>query len=40
MRKAILYRKREENFDITYHANDRPLPTYNALEDPFLSGFF
>ena len=41
MRKAILnQRRREENFDISYRANDKPLPSYNALEDPYLSGFF
>lgn len=40
MRKAYLLRKREKSFDISYHINDRPLPTYNALEDPYLSGFF
>lgn len=40
MRKAIISRQREQAFDISYRANDRPLPTYNALEDPYLSGFF
>lgn len=40
MRKAYLLRQREKSFDITYRINDKPLPTYNALEDPFLQGFF
>ena len=40
MRKAYLLRQREKSFDITYHINDKPLPTYNALEDPYLEGFF
>ena len=40
MRKAIIYRKREEQFNNSYRATDKPLPTYNALEDPYLSGYF
>lgn len=40
MRKAIVYRQRERQFDISYRANDQPLPSYNALQDPYLSGFF
>ena len=40
MRKAILNRQREQKFDNSYRANDQPLPSYNALEDPYLSGFF
>ena len=40
MRKAIINRQREKQFDVTYRINDQPLPTYNALEDPYLSGYF
>lgn len=40
MRKVIVNRQREQHFDISFRANDKPLPTYNALEDPYLSGFF
>ena len=36
MRKVYLLRQREKSFDISYHINDKPLPTYNALDDPFL----
>ena len=32
--------QREKNFDLSFHVNDVPLPTYNAFKDPFLNGFF
>lgn len=36
MRKAYLFRDREKSFDISFHVNDKPLPIYNALKDPYL----
>ncbi len=40
MRKAHLFRKKEECFVNTYNVNDIPLPAYNALHDPYLTDFF
>ena len=40
MRKAILNRQREKQFDISYRITDQPLPEYDALKDPCLAGYF
>ena len=40
MRKAYMQKHREKSFDLSFHVNDKPLPTYNAYEDRFLKGFF
>lgn len=37
------YRKqheREKNFNNSFNVNEKFLPTYNALDDPYLTGFF
>ena len=40
MRKAYLFKNREKSFNNSFHINDKALPSYNALKDPFLQGFF
>ena len=43
MRKAHILRQnkeREKQFNNSYRINDKFLPNYNALHDPYLSGYF
>lgn len=40
MRKAYSNRQKEKLFNNSYNVNDKLLPTYNALEDPYLEGYF
>jgi len=40
MRKAYSNRQKEKLFSNSFHVNEKFLPTYNALEDPYLEGFF
>ena len=40
MRRNYINRVREKTFNNTFHINEKCLPTYNAFEDPFLSGYF
>lgn len=41
MRRALLHdKKREISFVNSTHVNSVLLPTYNALRDPYLVGFF
>lgn len=35
-----LHRVRENSFNLAQKANDVLLPTYNALSDPYLAGYF
>jgi hypothetical protein len=39
IRRAVA-KKRENSFNLTQHVNEVLLPSYNALKDPFLIGFF
>ncbi len=40
LRKLQLYKQREASFHLTQNVNDVLLPSYNALQDPFLAGYF
>lgn len=39
-RKYRASRSPRKDFINSYHINEVPLPYYNPLEDPYLSGFF
>lgn len=40
LRKVQLYKQRETSFKLAQNVNDVLLPSYNALQDPFLAGYF
>lgn len=40
LRRAVLKKKREKGFSLQQSVNQPCLPAYNALTDPFLTGFF
>lgn len=40
LKKLPLTKKREIDFSLSQHANEILLPEYNALRDPFLTGYF
>lgn len=40
IRKAVLHKRREQDFQLRQSVNEMVIPSYDALKDPFLSGFF
>lgn len=40
LRKFHFSKQREAAFKVSQHVNEVLLPSYNALQDPFLSGYF
>jgi hypothetical protein len=40
VRKGLIYQRREQTFLLRQSINDMVIPSYNAIKDPYLNGYF